>query len=59
MLEAFNGFKAKLGLTFTNEFSEHTALDGHKYQVIDPEKMVKSNPSIAQNIKGLISGFPA
>ncbi|OBT99194.1 hypothetical protein VE01_02665 [Pseudogymnoascus verrucosus] len=51
MLEAFNGFKAKLGLTFTNEFSEHTALDGHKYQVIDPEKMVKSNPSITQNIK--------
>lgn len=59
MLKAFNGFKAKLGLTFTNEFSEHTALDGHKYQVIDLEKMVKSNPSIAQNIKGLISRFAA
>ncbi|KFZ19307.1 hypothetical protein V502_03720, partial [Pseudogymnoascus sp. VKM F-4520 (FW-2644)] len=50
MLDAFNKFKVNLGLTFTNEFTTHMALDGHTYQAIDPETIVKNNPGSREAI---------
>lgn len=58
MLKAFDEFKVENGLTFTNEFSDHTALDGHTYQMLDPEKIKTNNPNIANNFKNKISEFP-
>ena len=59
MLTASNTWKNTNALTFINEFSDHTALDGHTYQLLDPGKRVTNNPGIAQGFKDKISRFAA
>ncbi|KAJ5097137.1 hypothetical protein N7456_007858 [Penicillium angulare] len=58
MIEAFNNEKAANKINFSTETTTRTnVIDGSTYEELDPEKMLRNNPTMSKEIKDTIIGF--